>query len=603
MGCWYSKLHREQMISRCKARKRYMKQFVKARQAFSAAHSLYLRSLRATGSALLRFATAETTLHHLRPPVSSQIPELSSAPCATNSTTKTSTTPPPPPPVASPWDFWDPFTLTTGRSMDEGVWNESAGDPEVLVVTASPAGSPSADTTTEKAVVISSKSKDLAEIIKEVDDYFLKAANAGTSLSLLLDVPISGNCQSLSGKNSVYAKGLGPLLWTWGSGNVKWNAFGKFCEDYTATENKVDCLATNGNDATHSSTVERLYTWEKKLYQEVKNAEFLKSEHDKKIASLRKLEMKGADYLKTDKVKKEAEKLESQSIVSLQAIETISTEIIKLRESELYPQLLQLVAGLMNMWKSMHEAHQFQMSIIQQLKCLNCIPSSEPTSEIHRQSTLQLEHEAQQWLISFCNLIKSQRNYIQSLSGWLRLSLFQLGTTPHSTKTKLDDAIYDLCEEWQLAMNNAPEKTASDGIKTFLLVIHDIAVRQADEQKQKRKSESAFKELDKKADDLRSLETKHGLITTIPETIHETTNTEDPARVKGAKMVALRAKAEEERAKYEKLISETRASTMSNLPMGLLHVIQAMSGFANSSMQAFESVHNQAKSAEDLHNS
>lgn len=55
--------------------------------------------------------------------------------------------------------------------------------------------------------------------------------------------------------------------------------------------------------------------------------------------------MKNADYIKTEKAKKEVEKLESQMMVAVQAIEATSTEIIKLRESELYPQLLHLVRG------------------------------------------------------------------------------------------------------------------------------------------------------------------------------------------------------------------------------------------------------------------
>lgn len=56
--------------------------------------------------------------------------------------------------------------------------------------------------------------------------------------------------------------------------------------------------------------------------------------------------MKSADYFKTEKAKKDVEKLESQIMVALQAIETTSSEIIKLRESQLYPQLLRLVEGL-----------------------------------------------------------------------------------------------------------------------------------------------------------------------------------------------------------------------------------------------------------------
>ncbi|GFP88151.1 hypothetical protein PHJA_000958800 [Phtheirospermum japonicum] len=592
MGCWYSRLDREEMISRCKARKRYMKQFVKARQAFSAAHSMYIRSLRNTGSALLQFATAETTLHLPPPRPLSPV----SWTTTTTTTTASSIIRPPPPPPSSTWDFWDPFMPTSRQSVDEE-WEDTtttavapnvAGPPSVVTTTATTTGS------SELAVVVSTKTKDLVEIIQELDDYFLKAANAGSPLSLLLEIPLSNfTPYTSSGKDFGLGKSSSALLWTWGSSSAKWNAFGKLCED--PVENNVGCLAVDGN-ATHCSTVQRLYTWEKKLYLEVKNAEHLRLEHEKKVAILRKLEMKNADYIKTEKAKKEVEKLESQMLVALQAIETTSTEIIKLRESELYPQLLQLVKELMSMWRSMYEFHQVQTHIVQQLKYLNCIPMTEPTSEIHRQSTLQLELEAQQWHLSFCNLMKAQRDYIQSLTGWLRLSLFQVGNNPVN-KTKQDSAIYPFCEEWQLTINNAPDKVASEGIKSFLTVIHAIVVQQAEEQKQKKRSESVFKELEKKAGELRSLESKHG-----PYSIPEGETNRDPVREKRAKVENLRAKAADEKAKYEKSISVTRAMTMNNLQMGLPHVFQAMTEFANVCKQAFESVHNQAKSTEDLHN-
>ncbi|KAL6582756.1 hypothetical protein OROMI_004834 [Orobanche minor] len=617
MGCWHSRLDREEMISRCKARKRYMKQFVKARQSFSAAHTMYIRSLRNTGSALLQFATIETTLHHhhhhhlrpLNPSTPSPPPPMSPISWTTTTSSASSAIrpPPPPPPPAVPsgstWDFWNPFMPTAGRSVDEEAWEETAtatagvanvvGPPSMVTATATETTTNS----TELAVVLSTKSKDLVEIIQELDDYFLKAANAAAPLSLLLQVPVSNfTSQTSSVKDFGYGKSSGALLWSWGSNGAQWNAFGKFCEDPIG--NNVGCMAADGN-ATHCSTVERLYAWEKKLYQEVKNAEHLKLEHEKKKAILRKLEMKYADYIKSEKAKKEVEKLESQMMVALQAIETTSTEIIKLRESELYPQILQLVNGLMSMWRSMYEFHQVQTHIVQQLKYLSFIPSTEPTSEIHRQSTLQLELEAQQWHLSFSNLMKAQRDYIQSLTGWLRLSLFQVGNSPVN-KTKQDSAaIYPFCEEWQLAVNNAPDKVASEGIKSFLMVIHAIVAQQAEEQKQKRKSEYVFKELEKKAGDLRSLESKHGSYTILGG-LGETNK--DPIREKRAKVEALREKAADEKSKYEKSISVTRAMTMNNLQMGLPHVFQAMTGFSNVCKQAFESVHHQTKSTEDLHN-
>lgn len=77
-------------------------------------------------------------------------------------------------------------------------------------------------------------------------------------------------------------------------------------------------------------------------------------EHEKKAALLRKLEMKRADYVKTEKTKKEVEKLESQMVVASQAIDSTSAEIIKLREIELYPQLIELVKGLVLSFSVLH---------------------------------------------------------------------------------------------------------------------------------------------------------------------------------------------------------------------------------------------------------
>nr|GMC66115.1 nitrate regulatory gene2 protein [Ipomoea batatas] len=568
MGCCYSRVEREELVSRCKARKSYMKQFVKARHAFSAAHTMYIRSLRNTGSALFQFATAETNLRRipppqnpLRPPLPSTPPPLSPTPTTVTWTTSTTTSsavrPPPPPPHGSSWDFWDPFVPASSRSVTEEEWEETTVASEVAVTTTTTAGEASVApppsvvsqyskdttaTTSDLAVVVSTKSKDLVEIIKELDEYFLKAANAGAQLSLLLEVP-------------------------------------------------------TGTISDQRSSVERLYAWEKKLYLEVRNAETLKLEHEKKVAHLRKLEMKRADYVKTEKAKKEVEKLESQMMVASQAIETISAEIVKLRESELYPQLVNLVKGLMYMWRSMYESHQVQTHIVQQLKYLSAILPTDPTSEIHRQSTLQLELEVQQWHLSFCNLVKAQRDYIQSLTGWLRLSMFQL-SNKLVQKTGQDSSVYSFCEEWHLAVNNAPDKVASEGIKSFLSVINAIVVQQTDELKQKKRLDLSVKELEKKANELRSMESKYG-----PYSMSDTsrsTSGKNPVGLRRVKVDTLRARAEDEKAKYDKLVGVTRAMTLSNLQMGLPHVFQAVTGFANVCTHAFESVYNQAKSSGGL---
>ncbi|KAE8693475.1 putative L-ascorbate peroxidase 3-like [Hibiscus syriacus] len=603
MGCWYSRIDREESVSRCKARKGYIKQLVKARQALAASHSMYLRSLRATGSALVQFSSNETTLHnhHHHAPPAPQPPPLPQPPMSPSSDTWTSgitTASPalPPPPPSSSWDFWDPFAqANASRSVTEEEWEVATSASEAAVTAASVAAPPSVvsgtfskDTGSELAMVVSRNTKELVEIVKEVDEYFLKAADAGSHLSLLLEVSNSNfSAQSKGGKVYNYGCNLTPTPWTWNC-NQRTEGIGKLGED-----KNVGNTSGNALSSSHCSTIERLYAWEKKLYQEVKNAEAIKIEHEKKVAHLRKLEVKRADHMKIEKTKKEVEKLESQMMVASQATETTSAEIIRLRESELYPQLLELVKGLMCMWRSMYEIHQVHTHIVQQLKYLNFIPSNEPTSEIHRQSTLQLELEVQQWHLSFCNLVKAQRDYIQSLAGWLRLSLFQFSKSS-VLRNSQESKIYSFCEEWHLAVDRIPDKVASDGIKSFLTVIHAIVVQQAEEYKRKKKTDSAFKDFEKKAAELRSLESKYS-----PYSVLETNK--DPVAEKRTKVDLFRAKAEEENNKHEKSVSVTRAMTLNNLQMGFPHVFQAMVGFSSVCMQAFESVYNQAKSIEQEH--
>ena len=94
----------------------------------------------------------------------------------------------------------------------------------------------------------------------------------------------------------------------------------------------------------------------------------------------------------------------------------------------------------------MHKHHQAQNHILKQLEDLNnTVPSTNPTSEIHRKSTLQREVGIQQWHQSFGNLFKAHRDYIQSLTAWLRLNLHHFSRNPLN-KSADESKIYTLCE-------------------------------------------------------------------------------------------------------------------------------------------------------------
>ena len=251
----------------------------------------------------------------------------------------------------------------------------------------------------------------------------------------------------------------------------------------------------------------------------------------------------------------------------------------------------------MSMWRGMYECHQVQTHMVQQLEYLANSLSTNPTSNDHRQAALQLEIEVDRWYSAFCSLVKSQRDYVYSLTGWLRLSLFQCHHNPLVKNIQNSD-IYSLCEEWQLAIDRIPDKVASEGIKTLLSVIHAVVVQQAEEQKQKKRSDTAFKEFEKRTEELRSLESKHGPYSAAEGYGELTTTRRTSLSEKRAKVEALRSRADEEKSKYQKSVGVTRAMTLNNLQTGFPNVFQAMTGFASVCMEAFESVYNFKRSSD-----
>ena len=71
----------------------------------------------------------------------------------------------------------------------------------------------------------------------------------------------------------------------------------------------------------------------------------MKIEHEKKLSSLQSQEYKGEDEIKLDKTKAAITRLQSLIIVTSQAVNTTSTAIVGLRDSDLIPQLIELCHG------------------------------------------------------------------------------------------------------------------------------------------------------------------------------------------------------------------------------------------------------------------
>ncbi|TKY55932.1 hypothetical protein E2542_SST20357 [Spatholobus suberectus] len=313
-----------------------------------------------------------------------------------------------------------------------------------------------------------------------------------------------------------------------------------------------------------------------------------------------------------DKKKKKLEKLESQMTVDSLDIATTNAEIIKIRETELYPLLIELVKKDLvkrppllippvredSLWRTSLVSDRSACFVCLRLTLLRLRSHYRPSSScnisgiagfplpvpsphswfqslLYWQSTLQVEVEIQQWHQSFCNLVKAHRNYIQSFTAWLRLSLFQFSSNPLSITIE-ESKIYTLYEERNPAIDCILDKVKCEGIKTLLTAIHAIMIQQMEEHRQKKKLDAALKELEKKVVHLQLIKCKHGSYSMLESS--DAIGTKDHVTKKSAKVEHLRTKVEEEKMKDEKLIRVTREMTQKNPQKGFPQVFSGDCG-------------------------
>ncbi|XP_010413572.1 PREDICTED: uncharacterized protein LOC104699875 [Camelina sativa] len=434
--------------------------------------------------------------------------------------------------------------------------------------------------------------RDLKEIVDVIKENFDKAAASGDQVSQMLELGRAELDRSFSHlkKTVIHSSSiLSTLSSTWTS------------KPPLAVKYRIDTTALDQPNSSKSlcSTLDRLLAWEKKLYEEIKAREGFKIEHEKKLAQLQSQEYKGDDEAKLDKTKASIMRLQSLIIVTSQAVTTTSTAIIRLRDTDLVPQLVELCHGFMYMWKSMHQYHETQNSIVEQVRGLiNRSGKGESTSELHRQATRDLESAVSSWHTSFSRLIKFQRDFILAVHTWFKLTLLPVCQEDATDHHKEPLNAYAFCDEWKLALDRVPDTVASEAIKSFINVVHVISAKQADEHKIKKRTESASKELEKKAFTLRNLERKYyqsysmvgaGLPDSGPDSEHML-DARDPLSDKKLELAVCQRRVEEEMLKYSKAIEVTRAMTLNNLQTGLPGVFQSLTSFSTLFMESLQTV-------------
>nr|XP_043640128.1 protein ROLLING AND ERECT LEAF 2 [Erigeron canadensis]XP_043640136.1 protein ROLLING AND ERECT LEAF 2 [Erigeron canadensis] len=236
------------------------------------------------------------------------------------------------------------------------------------------------------------------------------------------------------------------------------------------------------NAGSHASTLDRLYAWEKKLYDEVKANEMLRKVYDQKRKLLRQLESSGEDSRRVDKTRAIVKDLHWRIGVAIQRIDSISRRIEDLRDKELHPQLEELIEGLRKMWEVMNECHKTQYLIISTLH-KNTRTKISLQSDSHRQITIYLENELITLSSSFTKWIGAQKAYVQSLDGWLHKCAppQQYTRKKRRQQPSLRDygpPIYITCGFWLDRLDKLPTKEVADAIKDLAAEINHFLPRQ-----------------------------------------------------------------------------------------------------------------------------
>ncbi|KAK3042983.1 hypothetical protein RJ639_000960 [Escallonia herrerae] len=219
----------------------------------------------------------------------------------------------------------------------------------------------------------------------------------------------------------------------------------------------------------HSSTLDRLYAWERKLYDEVKASECIRKEYDRKCDQLRHQFAKDLCATVIDKTRAVVKDLHSQIRVGLHAWDFMllilyqTKRIEKMRDEELQLQLLELIQGLVRMWKAMLECHHAQYITI---SLAYHAKSSTGTSQVDtkREIMAQLQHEIECFGLSFADWINSHTSYVEALNGWLQNCILQptersKGRRAFSPRRVLELPIIVLCRDCCARRGGTAEKT------------------------------------------------------------------------------------------------------------------------------------------------
>ncbi|XP_042499110.1 protein ROLLING AND ERECT LEAF 2 [Macadamia integrifolia] len=337
----------------------------------------------------------------------------------------------------------------------------------------------------------------MAEVIKDLEAQFMIACNSANEVSTMLEAT---KAQYPSTSNELIAvRMLNPVA-LFRSTSSRSSSSRCLNNSSSSRDDGYDSSSDFSEEScmfsgSHQSTLDRLYAWEKKLYEEVKAGERVRVAYEKKCKQQRNQDVKGEDSCVVHKTRATIRDLHTQIKVSIHSVEAVSKRIETLRDEELQPQLLELIRGLARMWKVMAECHRTQKRTIDEAKLLLAgtplkLAKQKKHSEIsptepHRlaRSAANLETELQNWRACFESWITAQRSYVHALKGWL---LRCIRTDPETSELSFSPRrssgafppIFGICIQWSRFLDDIRDIPVIDGLDFFAAGVGSVYTQQ-----------------------------------------------------------------------------------------------------------------------------
>ncbi|CAH8359183.1 unnamed protein product [Eruca vesicaria subsp. sativa] len=312
------------------------------------------------------------------------------------------------------------------------------------------------------------------EVAKEIDAQFLRAAESGSEVAVMLEVGKHPHGRRHGAASSKMIHEVTPPPSVVSSSQPSTSKKAKASSSAAAAPTYADIeaeLALRSRNL--SSTLHKLHLWEKKLYDEVNAEEKLRLLHERKLRKLKRMDERGTDAPKVDSTRRFVRSLSTKIRIAIQVVDKVSVTINKIRDEELWLQLYQLIQGLSRMWKSMLDCHQSQCEAIKDARGLGSIRGSKKLGDDHLEATRVLGHELINWILRFSSWVSAQKDFIRVLNSWLMKCLIYEpeetpdGIIPFSPGRLGAPMIFVICNQWEQALDRISEKEVVEAMRRF----------------------------------------------------------------------------------------------------------------------------------------